>query len=164
MNNAKKVRNIRASFIAPQQNSESVILFDGWKSFNGSVEQHHCMVLEHPSHHVVEVIIYNERLNIEAPRLYLNMAMLSASFAQAGEVQEKFNDIRKLLVLQKQKVQILQYINARMTIPNFELAEEYSCVLVPRADDDPSLLEGDSQFQKPRELEAFVTNRCRNET
>ncbi len=160
----KKVRHIRASFIAPQQNSEYVMLFDGWKSFNGSTEQHHCMVLEHTFHHFIEVIIYNERLNIEAPRIYLNTAILTASFPQTEEVQEKFNDIRKLLVLQKQKIQILQYINARMTIPKFELSEEFSCILIPRSDDDPSLLEGDIQFQKPRELEAFLTNRCRNET
>eukprot|EP01034_Spumella_vulgaris_P022500 gene22500-28628_t len=51
-----------------------------------------------------------------------------------------------------------------MTIAAHEIAEEFSCVLVPREGDNLSFLEGEIQFQKPWELIPFVTNRMMNET
>ncbi len=164
MSSRNFVRPSRASFIAPTQpQSGSLVIFDGWRNFSvGEItEQHHVLVIEHVQIFVVEIIVYNEALNTESPRIYLNLNTLVDSFSQ-NEMQEKFSDIRKMLLRQRHITQIVQYITSRLTIPKYEIREEFAAIMIPKDDDTTSsVIPPDviGQFNRPRELVPFETAR-----
>ena len=151
----------RRSFIVPVQSGGLTVLFNGPRVFSNSTDQHHLLIVEHSAEAVIEVIVFNETFCIEAPRIYINLELLLASFAQ-NEVQEKFSEIRKMLMLQKKTVQILQFINSRLCIADYEIKEEFLAILIPKIGDSVhGVIPADifSMLQKPRLLIPFRTSR-----